>query len=53
MTLSSETLSSDLHLGRRVMALIEELARHTDEPGRITRLYLSRPTARPPTRPSP
>ena len=23
------------------MALIEELAQHTDEPGRITRLYLS------------
>ena len=42
MTLSSETLQSDLHLGRRVMALIEALSRHTDEPGRITRLYLSR-----------
>ncbi|MBM6594778.1 allantoate amidohydrolase [Microvirga pudoricolor] len=33
--------SSDLVLGHRVMALIEALARHTDEPGRITRLYLS------------
>jgi allantoate deiminase len=32
---------SDLALGRRAMALIDELARHTDEPGRITRLYLS------------
>lgn len=35
------TSSLDLVLGRRVMALIEDLARHTDEPGRITRLYLS------------
>ncbi|HEV2559469.1 MAG TPA: allantoate amidohydrolase [Microvirga sp.] len=33
--------STDLALGRRVMALIEELALFTDEPGRITRLYLS------------
>ncbi|NNC00686.1 Zn-dependent hydrolase, partial [Corallococcus exiguus] len=32
---------SDLSLGRRVMTLIEDLARHTDEPGRLTRLYLS------------
>ncbi|MGO4706261.1 allantoate amidohydrolase [Microvirga sp. 2MCAF38] len=32
---------SDLTFGRRVMALIEDLARHSDEPGRITRLYLS------------
>lgn len=31
----------DLSLGRRVMALVDGLARHTDEPGRITRLYLS------------
>ena len=31
----------DLSLGRRVMALVDELARFTDEPGRITRLYLS------------
>src|ERR687884_1269656 len=30
-----------LMLGRRVMALVEDLARHTDEPGRLTRLYLS------------
>jgi allantoate deiminase len=35
------THSSDLTLGRRVMAMIEDLAQHTDEPGRITRLYLS------------
>ena len=28
-------------LGARVMALIDDLARHTDEPGRLTRLYLS------------
>lgn len=46
MTLASEPVStgknpSDLALGRRVMTLIEDLARHTDEPGRITRLYLS------------
>ena len=33
--------SSDLALGLRVMALIEDLARHSDEPGRLTRLYLS------------
>ncbi|WP_112662239.1 allantoate amidohydrolase [Microvirga flavescens] len=32
---------SDLSLGQRVMALIEDLSRHTDEPGRLTRLYLS------------
>jgi allantoate deiminase len=31
----------DLALGRRVMALVDALARYTDEPGRITRLYLS------------
>lgn len=35
------TITKDLTLGRRVMAMIEELAQHTDEPGRITRLYLS------------
>jgi allantoate deiminase len=35
------THSTDLSLGRRVMAMIEELARHSDEPGRLTRLYLS------------
>src|SRR5215213_4615883 len=35
------TTPSDPVLGRRVMALIEDLARHTDEPGRLTRLYLS------------
>lgn len=32
----------DHPLGRRVLSLIEELARHTDEPGRLTRLYLSK-----------
>src|SRR5689334_14944688 len=31
----------DLSLGRRVMAMIEDLSRHTDEPARLTRLYLS------------
>ncbi|KLK94975.1 allantoate amidohydrolase [Microvirga vignae] len=31
----------DLTLGRRVMAMIEDLARHTDEYGSLTRLYLS------------
>ncbi|ANY78621.1 Zn-dependent hydrolase [Microvirga ossetica] len=35
------TLTTDLTLGRRAMAMIEDLARHTDEPGRLTRLYLS------------
>lgn len=35
------TNPTDLTLGRRVMAMIEELAQHTDEPGRLTRLYLS------------
>jgi len=35
------THHTDLTLGRRVMAMIEDLARHTDEPGRLTRLYLS------------
>ena len=35
------TAVSNLSLGRRAMALVEELARHTDEPGRLTRLYLS------------
>jgi len=35
------TLTTDLTLGRRTMAMIEELAQHTDEPGRLTRLYLS------------
>ncbi len=34
-------ISPDLSLGQRVMALVEELAQFTDEPGRITRLYLS------------
>ncbi len=33
--------SCSFTLGRRVMAMIEDLAQHTDEPGRITRLYLS------------
>jgi allantoate deiminase len=35
-------MAGDLALGRRAMELIEELARHTDEPGRLTRLYLSK-----------
>lgn len=33
--------TSDLPLGRRAMALLDELARHSDEPNRLTRLYLS------------
>jgi allantoate deiminase len=33
--------TSPLALGQRVTALIEDLAQHTDEPGRLTRLYLS------------
>jgi allantoate deiminase len=36
------TKTSDLSLGRRVMAMLEDLARHSDEPGRLTRLYLSK-----------
>jgi allantoate deiminase len=35
------THQPDLTLGRRVMAMIEDLAQHTDEYGRLTRLYLS------------
>jgi len=35
------TKHPDLTLGRRVMAMIEDLALHTDEHGRLTRLYLS------------
>lgn len=35
------TNPTDLTLGRRVMAMIEDLAQHTDEKGRLTRLYLS------------
>lgn len=35
------TNESDFTLGRRVMAMIEDLAQHTDENGRLTRLYLS------------
>jgi allantoate deiminase len=35
------THPTDLTLGRRAMAMIEDLAQHTDEPGRLTRLYLS------------
>ena len=35
------TNDTDLSLGRRVMAMVEDLARHTDEAGRLTRLYLS------------
>jgi allantoate deiminase len=29
-------------LGRRAMAMLDELARYSDEPGRLTRLYLSK-----------
>ncbi|MGO4389013.1 allantoate amidohydrolase [Microvirga sp. 2YAF29] len=36
------TNASALTLGRRVMGMIEDLAQHTDEPGRLTRLYLSK-----------
>jgi allantoate deiminase len=35
------TTSPDLSLGRRAMALLDALAKHSDEPGRLTRLYLS------------
>ncbi len=35
------TDQTNFPLGRRVMAMIEDLARHTDEAGRLTRLYLS------------
>jgi len=35
------TMPSDLSLGRRAMALLDALARHSDEPERLTRLYLS------------
>jgi allantoate deiminase len=35
------TNATDFPLGRRVMTMIEDLAQHTDEPGRLTRLYLS------------
>jgi allantoate deiminase len=35
------TTSPDLSLGQRVMALLDALAKHSDEPGRLTRLYLS------------
>ena len=31
-----------ISLGARVMALVDALAEHTDEPGRLTRLYLSK-----------
>jgi allantoate deiminase len=33
--------SSHLRLGQRAMALLDALAQHSDEPGRLTRLYLS------------
>lgn len=32
---------SDLALGQRLMEKLDALARHSDEPGRLTRLYLS------------
>ena len=33
--------ATDADLGARVLALADALARHSDEPGRLTRLYLS------------
>lgn len=36
------TNSPDQILGRRAMAMLDALARHSDEPGRLTRLYLSK-----------
>src|SRR4051794_29567304 len=35
------SLSGGSSPGARAMALVDALARHTDEPGRLTRLYLS------------
>ena len=40
--MTHRTSSTDLALGRRAMALLEELAQHSDEPARLTRLYLSK-----------
>ncbi|SFU99123.1 allantoate deiminase [Methylobacterium sp. 174MFSha1.1] len=37
----TDAMTDTSRLGARVMALIDDLARHTDEPGRLTRLYLS------------
>ena len=36
-----EPFRSESSPGARAMALVDALARHTDEPGRLTRLYLS------------
>ncbi|MCB8819614.1 allantoate amidohydrolase [Microvirga rosea] len=36
------TNRSDLTLGRRTMAMLDELARYSDDPQRLTRLYLSK-----------
>src|SRR3954447_13954820 len=36
-----EPFRSEGSAGARAMALVDALARHTDEPGRLTRLYLS------------
>ena len=33
--------TDDLSSGRRAMALLDLLAQHSDEPTRLTRLYLS------------
>jgi allantoate deiminase len=39
--MSRMVASSNLRLGRRAMEFLKALAQHTDEPGRLTRLYLS------------
>ncbi|MBP0651455.1 hypothetical protein J8J40_30785, partial [Mycobacterium tuberculosis] len=40
MTVIADLRTAD-RLGARARALLDDLARFTDEPGRITRLYLS------------
>ena len=40
--MSPISTSGDLGLGRRAMALLDALAQHSDEPTRLTRLYLSK-----------
>ena len=44
--MSSEAASAALHLGQAIGARLDELATLTDEPGRLTRLYLSPAHAR-------
>jgi len=39
--MTQESSSADLALGRRAMVLLDALAQHSDEPTRLTRLYLS------------